>query len=311
MAETPPLVTNWLEHLDQQGRSTHTLKAYRRAWHHLADWYETHYDDACDPTRLIGRDIRDWKSHQQTIEKAAPSTINQRLVAVSSFYGWAVGVDKVSRDPTKEISTIRLPQRQPKSLSTKQLRQLLRAVHHGGSLRAVAMIELLVGTGLRVGELLQLQVGDLILRDRSGWVTVREGKHGGYREIPLTNEVRQALSAYLDHHPYHQEGHEAYQDSQAPLWWGKHGPLSHRSSVLRILNKYTLRAQLDPIGPHILRHTFATQYLQANPEDLRGLAALLGHSDLNTVMIYTEPTLHDLTGRLERMNRLSVDEVAE
>lgn len=308
MPYTTPLVTAWLEHLDKQGRGVHTFKAYRRAWHHLADWYETHYAEACDPARLIGRDIRDWKSHQQTIEKAAPSTINQRLVAVSSFYSWAVETDKVSRDPTKEISMVRLPQRQPKSLSTKQLRQLLRAVHHGGSPRAIAMIELLAGTGIRVGELLQLQVGDFVLRDRSGWVTVREGKHGGYREIPLTKEVRQAISSYLEIHPYNQKEHECYQDIETPLWWGKHGALTHRSSVLRILNKYTLRAQLESIGPHILRHTFATQYLQANPEDLRGLAALLGHSDLNTVMIYTEPTLQDLTGRMERMSRLSVDQ---
>jgi integrase/recombinase XerC len=56
-----------------------------------------------------------------------------------------------------------------------------------------------------------------------------------------------------------------------------------------------------------LRHTFATQYLQANPDDLRGLAALLGHSDLNTVMIYTEPTQQDLANRMERMGNLQID----
>ena len=67
---------------------------------------------------------------------------------------------------------MRLPRRQPRTLPAKQLRRLLRAAHNGGSLRAVAMIELLVGTGVRVGELLHLQIGDLILRERSGRVTV-------------------------------------------------------------------------------------------------------------------------------------------
>ena len=302
-----PLVQSWLGYLHQQGRSPHTLKAYRRAWQHLAQWYEGSYGEPCDPARLIARDIRDWKSYQQSVEKAAPSTINQRLVAVSSCYKWALCREKTSRNPSSDVSTMRLPQRQPQSLSTKQLRRLLRAVHNGGSRRAVAMIEILAGTGLRVGELLQLQVGDLVLRERSGWVTVREGKHGGYREVPLTKEVRQALTDYLEIHPYNDEEHEQYQNEQAPLWWGKHGPLTHRSSVLRILRKYTIRAELEPIGPHVLRHTFATQYLQANPEDLRSLAALLGHSDLNTVMVYTEPTLQDLTGRMERMGRLRID----
>jgi len=307
-SDTPlPLVRIWLEHLHKQGRSSHTLKAYRRAWQHLAAWYQGSYDEPCDPTRLIARDLRDWKSYQQSVERAAPSTINQRLVAASSFYKWATSQDKAPRDPTRDISTMRLPRRQPQSLSAKQLRRLLRAVHNGGSPRAVAMIELLAGTGIRVGELLQLQVGDLVMRERSGWLTVREGKHGSYREVPLTKEVRQAIADYLEIHPYNKEEHEQFLDERTPLWWGKHGPLAHRSSVLRILHKYALRAELDFIGPHVLRHTFATQYLQANPDDVRGLAALMGHSDLNTVMIYTEPTLQDLTGRMERMGRLRID----
>jgi integrase/recombinase XerC len=301
------LVETWLEHLTRQGRSLHTCKAYRRAWQHLARWYQGTYGESCDPAHLIARDIRDWKSYQQSVEKAAPSTVNQRLVAASSFYKWAMAQDYVSRDPTADASAIRLPQRQPKSLSTKQLRRLVRAVHNGGSPRDVAIIEMLAGTGLRVGELLQLQVGDIMLRERSGLVTVREGKHGGYREVPLTKEVRQALVDYIESHPTNIEDHEGNQEDITPLWWGKHGPLTHRSSILRILQKYTIRAQLDPVNPHALRHTFATQYLQANPDDLRGLAALLGHSDLNTVMIYTEPTQQDLANRMERMGNIQID----
>jgi site-specific recombinase XerD len=296
------LVETWLEHLMGQGRSPHTLKAYRRCWHHLARWYQGTYGESCDPTRLIARDIRDWKSYQQSVEKAAPSTINLRLVAVSSFYKWALAHDHVSRDPTVDVTTIRVAPQQPKSLSTKQLRRLLRAAHNGGSARDVAIIEMLAGAGLRVGELLQLQIGDVVLRDRSGWVIVREGKQGSYREVPLTQEVRQALVDYLETDPAvgHQEG-------ETPLWWGKQGPLTHRSSVLRILKRYALRAQLDPFGPHLLRHTFATHYLKANPDDLRGLAALLGHSDLNTVMVYTKPTPEDLANRMERMGNIQVD----
>ncbi len=296
------LIETWLEHLTAQGRSVHTLKAYRRGWYHLARWYQGTYGEACDPTRLIARDIRDWKSYQQSVEKTAPSTINQRLVAASSFYKWALVHNYVSRDPTGDVTAIRLTRQQPKSLSTKQLRQLLRAVHNGGSARDTAIIEILVGAGLRVGELLQLQVGDVVLRDRSGWVIVREGKHGGYREVPLTKEVRQAVANYLETDPV-----EGKQEEETPLWWGKHGPLTHRSSVLRVLKKYALRAQLKSISPHVLRHTFATHYLKANPDDLRGLAALLGHSDLNTVMIYTEPTQQDLASRMERMSNIQVD----
>jgi integrase/recombinase XerD len=254
MAEINSLVDVWLNFLDKQGRSLHTIKAYQRAWQHLSAWYKTHYAESCNPNRLIGRDIRDWKSSQQVVEKAAPSTINQRLIAVSAFYSWAMSKNKVDRNPSTEIKPVRLLKRQPKSLSTKHLRQLLRMVHSSGSLRSIAMIELLAGTGVRVGELLKLQVGDLTLRDRSGWLIVREGKHGSYREIPLTKEVRQAVSNYLALHPYNLKDHEHYQDMRSPLWWGKQGPLAHRSSVLRMLKKYALSTQLEPVGPHILRH---------------------------------------------------------
>jgi site-specific recombinase XerD len=298
-------IGQWIAHLQKEGKSQYTIKAYRLSLGHLANWSRLTYGEAFDPTKAIPRDIRDWKSHQQTVDKAAPSTINQRLAAASSFYKWAVDQELLQRDPTAGVQSIRLPRRKPKSLSYKELRRLIRKASNSGQLRDVAIIEVLAGTGLRVGELLQLQCGDVVIRERSGWVTVREGKHGGYREIPLTRDVRRALEDYLEGHPYNKEGHRYHQDPDAPLWLGKHGQITHRSSILRILNKYTMRAGLEPIGPHVLRHTFSTLYLKANPDDLRGLAALLGHSDLNTVMIYTEPTLDDLAERMERTETLS------
>lgn len=87
----------------------------------------------------------------------------------------------------------------------------------------------------------------------------------------------------------------------SPLWIGQRGPIQHRSAVLRMLEKYANTARLSAFGPHVLRHTFSTRYLKANPGDLRGLAALLGHTSLNTVMIYTEPRMEDLAKRMAKV----------
>ena len=106
--------------------------------------------------------------------------------------------------------------------------------------------------------------------------------------------MRSALTAYL-------AGHPRADDPNAPLWTGQRGPLKDRSAVLRMLNKYAFAAKIDNFGPHVLRHTFSDNYLRANPDDLRGLAALLGHTNLNTVMIYTEPSFDDLAVRVERV----------
>lgn len=155
------------------------------------------------------------------------------------------------------MNQIKTSELKPKGLDRQSLRRLLRTAHRYGDSRDIAIVEFLVGTGMRVSELIKLQVGDLQLGERSGKVIVRNGKNSGYREIPLTKDVRQALSAYIDNHPGKAE-------ADSPLWLGIRGELKHRSSIFRILNKYTRMAGLSGMGPHTLRHTFAYQYLQVH-----------------------------------------------
>lgn len=283
----------WLEELHRLGRSQHTRQAYKRAVEHFITWHERAYDLPFEIGKVLPRDVRDWKSYQQTTEKASPATINQRLVAVTRFFRWALGQKLCIDNPAEDVSGIRLSQRRPQALKTTDLRRLLRAARE--NIRDYALLELMVGTGIRVGEALALQIGDVELGERGAKLTIRQGKHGSYREIPLTNDVRKALRTYLD------SDHPDPQRPDAALWMGRRGALSNRSSVMRLLAKYARYAGIDPVNPHALRHTFATRYLNANPDDLRGLARLLGHANLNTVMIYTEPDMDDLAARMERV----------
>lgn len=289
------LIQEWLNYLQQQGKTIHTLNAYRRAVLHFAEWSLHTYGENLEPTATMPRDVRDWKAYQQSVEKVAPRTVNQRLVGLSRFFSWAVSTGLVHANPTTDVKYIPLPSLKPDGVPDKSLRKLLRIVHRSGHLRDIAMLELLAGTGLRVNELLQLQVGDIQIGERTGYVTVRRGKHGNFRQIPLTKEVRHAIRAYLD-------THDDQMQPDTLLWLGTRGALTHRSSVLRILQKYTLQAGLPDIYPHLLRHTFARRYMKHNPGDVRGLAAILGHTNLDTVMIYTEPSIDDLTKRMEKID---------
>lgn len=303
MTKTPPILTDlqgdWLAHLERLGKSPHTLRAYAQGLEHFSHWYELTYGAALTLDQVMPRDVRDWKARQQTVEGAAPATVNQRLVAVSRFFRWARTQGHCRENPAEGVNHIRLAPRQPQALEKRALRRLLRAAR--GHRRDYAMLEMLAGTGLRVGELLALKVGDVQINERSGQVTVRHGKGGGYREVPLTLDVRKALAAYLE------EAHPDRDNGEAPLWVGPDGGLRHRSSVARLLDKYALQAGLESIHPHTLRHTFATRYLNANPGDLRGLARLLGHTSLDTVMVYTEPRMEDLTERMERVEVVEND----
>ena len=222
----PVPVTAWLAYLGQKGKSQSTLDNYRRALAHFIRWSEQSYGQSFDPALIIPRDVADWKSYQQIVEQAKPATINIRLVALSRFFKWAVAQGHARTDPTGEVDGVRLETRQPKSLDDTYVRRLLRQVKAGGNLRDEAIVEMLLGTGLRVSELLALRVGDVTCGERSGEVIVRYGKRGGYRTVPLTATVRKAVRAYLDTLPELQPADR--------LWVGERGPLGDRGSVLAL-----------------------------------------------------------------------------
>ena len=282
-------VSNWLKALENAGKNPKTIASYQRGLQHFITWNSRSYRSDFTPSSIIPRDVSDWRAYQQRIEAARPTTINQRLVALGSFFRWAIAQGLITRNPMQGIKTISLEPLKPKALDKRAERLLLRAVHQAGNLRDIAMVEVLLGTGIRVSELLDLKSGDVEVGERSGKLIVRSGKQSNYREIPLTTNVRKALTAYLDRHPV-----------ADAFWVGQRGDLQDRSGVNHLLEKYALLAGIEPIGPHALRHTFSMRYLERNPGDLRGLAALLGHHTLHTVMIYTQPTFEDLAERMEK-----------
>jgi integrase/recombinase XerC len=297
---TPALplpVSEWLAYLRQQGKSARTVQGYAADLADFARWYHDSFGEDLQVAGVLPRDIEDFKAHLQTVRRAAPRTVNRRLAALSRFFKWAVAHGLVRRDPTAEVRTLCIPARQPKALSRQQEHKLRRVVAQAGSVRDAAILEVLLGTGVRVGELLALRRGDIVLRARSGALTVRRGKGGLTRTVPLTADVRNALKTYLE-----QIGAEGGDDE--PLWQGTRGPLRDRGGICRMLEKYARWAGIEELTPHTCCHTFATRYLEANPGDLRGLASLLGHASLNTVMIYTEPTEEDLLERMERVGHI-------
>jgi len=162
-------------------------------------------------------------------------------------------------------------------------------VRRGGSLRDLAVIQTLLGTGLRISELAALKVEDLEIGERSGWVQVRQGKGGKSRRVPLNNQVRQALSAYLA---------ERGQDKSDRLFLGQRGPMSEWG-VHELVKKYAYQARLEDVTAHTLRHTFAKNLVDAGVP-LDQVATLLGHESLDTTRVYTKPSEKDLEQAVRR-----------
>jgi site-specific recombinase XerD len=279
------ILQTYSKYLQTAGKSAHTVKAYTHDLISFAQWFTQTTGDTFDPQAIGPRDIADYRSYLLTRGKK-PATVNRRLVALQRFYKWAQKQGHTANNPFEVLEGVRVKQQQgiaPKWLDSHQQMALLRAVRKGKSQRDLAMVELMMKTGLRVSELVDLTLADVELAERAGRVIVREGKGGKYREVPLSKEVRYALETYL------QERREG--ESQR-LFLGQRGPLNV-PGVQYLVAKYAYQARLADVTPHSLRHTFGKNLVDAGVS-LEQVAALLGHESLDTVMIYTKPSQGDL-----------------
>jgi integrase len=180
----------------------------------------------------------------------------------------------------------------PRSLTKLELRRLLKEVDIRASKRDKAIVYLFLYSGLRLGEVAQLHCEDISISPRSGTLKVRAewAKAGKERAVPLAATARATLNEYL-------EGRGA-----GPLFTGERGPLG-RNGLTRVVLKYAAAAGVK-LSPHRLRHSFAYRYLEQTKNDLVGLAAILGHSNLNTTMGYTRKRLDDLQDAVEHLEFL-------
>ncbi len=258
--------------------SDNTLQSYKRDLKQFKRYLE-----ACEIyyNRVKEEDIKDYIKELQENGKK-PSSISRCIASIRSFYQFVLKRKKVKVDPTANIQSPKIEKRVPSVLTSKEVELLLdqpKDVDLKGT-RDKAMLEFAYATGMRVTEIISLNIEDVNLEE--GYVTCKNASK--QRNIPLGSMSLNALKEYIE------EARNVLikDEDERALFVNINGGRLTRQGFWKIIKYYKEQAHITKdITPHVLRHSFATHLLQ-NGADLKAIQTMLGHSDISSTQIYMQ-----------------------
>ncbi len=261
------------EDLELRGSSAATSESYVRCARIFVEYF------GMPPAKLGAAEVRHFLLHLIRDAKASPSTVNVYSAAIRFLYEVTLKRSEVVAD----VVRMRTPMRLPRVLSSTEVGRLL-AVISTLWVRVVAMIA--YGAGLRVGEILRLETGDIDAKRMV--IHVRGAKRGRERHVMLSPRLLRVLRDYWKVAKPSGPGLFAGRDASKP---------AHRESVYKAIRAAARKAGIaGRLGPHALRHAFATHMLEGGT-DLRTLQVLLGHASIRSTTIY----VHVTTARVQTL----------
>ena len=269
----------FLEFLQKDKKlSNNTLQSYKRD----ITQYESYINEEnLQYLKVTNEDIKKYLEKLKNIGKKT-STISRNLASIRSFYQYLVRTKKVKEDPTEGIQSPKVEKRIPSVLSSKEVELLLeqpKTVDLKG-IRDKAMLEFAYATGMRVTEIINLNIDDVNLKE--GYVSCSNANK--QRNIPLGAISVNALKEYIKKaRPYLIKS-----EDEKSLFVNINGKRLTRQGFWKIVKFYKEQAHIEKeITPHVLRHSFATHLLQ-NGADLKAIQVMLGHSDISSTQVYMQ-----------------------
>jgi integrase/recombinase XerC len=304
---TPAMIDEYKTHLENEDLSALTIIGYVADTRLFMEWFKKNNREDFALENVTPSDVREYRQHLQDIEKRKASTVNRKLAALAALMRWALKTKQIVMDPTENVRSVKQSVAAPRWLDKHEQFALQRAIEKDLQLaqlryprryvtrrRDASLILFLLHTGLRLSEVVALELNDIQISERKGSVLVRRGKGNKERSVPLNSEARKAIQDWLAIRP---------QVSDTFIWIAVEASAEDGISgrtVQRILQRYAQDAELQELTPHILRHSFAKNLANKNV-GLEKIAALLGHASLNTTRIYVTPDTRDLEHAVEQL----------
>lgn len=283
---------NFVKWLQEEGRSEGTIKTYLQVEEFLNWWTQEKAADTFDPEEVTVMDLQEYKqflihhARNKRGGRLAAATVNKRLQMIRTYFKSLADTGDITYNPALKIKPQKIQNRRAtvRWLEEKEKIRILRKINNPeGSknkwhyIRNRAMVYTLLMGGLRVSELADLIIPDIDLAKRR--LIVHDGKGGKERDVPINDDLFQALSEWLEIRK--QSPGEIVFPSQ------KKGKFTLQG-IEHIIGKIGEQLGLEDFTPHVLRHTFCHD-LHIKGYQLQVIADLAGHEDLNTTRIYTTP----------------------
>jgi site-specific recombinase XerD len=284
------MLNEYFAHLTATGKSENTIKTYRRQLTQFFQWLEKN-SDCTDPKSITSIDAVEYRRYLQDVKGLKPASINTALATIEAFCVWMQKQGYITHNPLADVKRVEQVQEAPKWLSKNEKYRVIRAALNEKNKRNGAIILTLLMAGLRAEELINLRPEDVLISERKGSIVVRAGKGNKRRVVPIPNDLRKCLAEYL------------VTENATGTWLFP----SQRAEKLTYDGLYNLcvsigkKAKVEGLTPHVLRHTYGHDLVTSGVR-IDVVAKLMGHSKIDTTLIYTQPGEEELQNAVEAIS---------
>ncbi len=274
----------------EKGLAANSIESYRTDLERLGDWGDK---NGLDLLKLTRQDLREWLIDLGA-EKLSENSRRRLISAVRGFYKFLMFDGHIANNPAEDLVAPQKGVYLPKFLNGAEIEMLLAApdVSTEAGLRDRAILELMYSSGLRVSEVVDLQLNNI---DLESAIVTCIGKGNKMRRVPVGASAIEWIRSYLAQRRK-KENIEIQNMFVSPA-----GKRLTRQAIFVTIRDYAAKCGIDDVSPHTLRHSFATHLVQNNA-DIRSVQQMLGHADISTTQIYTHITSKQLKTNYDRFH---------